>query len=144
METEVKTSVGLIEHQKHKRETTLETVKDALAYLTENDIPCTVANIADECGLHPNTVRQPYIMAYLRTQPCFRDGRKPLPQKVSSEQYESEIKLLNEKLKRTLEANRKLREENKNLNTKFKQITDKYMRLLGRFQMMLDEKVIHF
>ena len=128
--------------QDEQRENTLSKIKSAISYLRENHIALTKTNIANEAGIHRNTLNKPYVEEFFLANPELLASKNE-PSGLAKEQYEMRIADLEEKLKQSVAYNKKLKEDNHRLSNQLKELETDYEKLLGAYQVETSEKYFH-
>ena len=125
--------------QDEQRENTLLKIKSAISYLRENHISLTKTNIANEAGIHRNTLNKPYVEEFFLANPELLAGKNE-PMGLTKEEYEIRIIDLEEKLKQSVAYNKKLKGDNHRLSNQLNELETKYEKLLGAYQVETSEK----
>ena len=132
---------NLEKYQDSKRAQTYAKIDKAIAYLREAGIPVTKKSIAEEAGLHPNTLGRQHVCEYLTKFKEFS------PDEDAGEKLQDLMKritVLEDQLSHSRNNNAKLRAENERLRNEKKEFEDKYRRLLGRYQIDVGKMKIGF
>jgi len=106
-------------------------------------LPVTKVSIADEIGVHRNTMGLEYIKIHLLAYPEFNPNIEK-SRVETNEEYESVIAALTAKLENAKKSNKKLVYENSKLQLSNRELDYKYKRLLGCYQTEIGKKIIPF
>lgn len=139
----MKLNKGLSDYVQAQRDETLHRIDEAVIYLRNNGLPVTKKSIADELGIHYNSMKKKYITFYLLRYPEFNPDIQ-VQEKITNDQLEAELVSIRNILSKTKQANKNLSTENVKLRLEKKEILEKHQRLLGRYQAEVGRKIVPF
>lgn len=129
-------------HEK-KRNDTKYKIEEAINFLRAKNLSVTRTSIAEETGIHYNTLKQPYIRDFLHQYSEFKSDIEETTV-LSLAEAITQINDLQEKLQRIKQTNRNLISENTIIKSKYRELNEKYQHLLGRYQLDTGRKIIPF
>lgn len=119
-------------------------IKEAILYMRANRITITKTSLAEEIGVSRQALNSEYVKEYL----CNFDEFNPdLQVVVSSHEFDSlknensALKAEKKGLKQTI---KQLKNELASTKQQLKESNEKYEYLLGRYQVDVGDKIIHF
>lgn len=130
--------------QEEKRKEMQENVEVAIFHLRELGISVTKRSIAQEVGCHENSLRKPYMKAFLSTFKEFQPKKKKIiDQSMTLEEAMKRIAFLEDALEHTRHNNRTLKEDSTQLRKERDDYEEKYRKLLGQYQIDVGKKIQH-
>ena len=135
------TAQNLEKYQDSKRAQTYARIDEAIVYLREAGLPVTKKSLAEEAGLHPNTLGKQHVREYLAK---FKEFSPDEDTDAKLQSMQQRIVILENQLSHSRNNNAKLRAENDRLRDEKREFEDKYRRLLGRYQIDVGKMKIGF
>ena len=139
-----KTNSNLTAYQEKQREEMCNSINDAIMRLRELGLRVTKRAIADEVGCHENTLRLPYVQAFLSNYEEFQPKQQTSAANLTLDEALNRISRLEESLEHSRNQNKALKTDNARLRKERDDWKDKYERLLGRFQIEIGKMKVNF
>lgn len=136
-------------YREQQKEATYKKIEDAIIYLRNSHLEVTKARIAEETGLHPNTLSRPHVKSFLSKFPEFSTSTTTLPPTVDDcQKVIQSLQAQNQSLKNRLAVsqskNHRIEEKLRDIREKYKKLEDDYEYLLGDYQLQVQKKTIRF
>ena len=120
----------------------LKNLEESIQRLREQGIRITKRSLAAELGCHENSLRAPYVKAFLANYKEFQPKNKdPLSKNMTLEEAMKRISSLEDELVHSRHNNRVLKEDNSRLRAERDNFELKYRTLLGQYQIDVGKKI---
>jgi len=138
---EIKHLNGRELRQERQRQDMLENIDEAIQRLREQGIRITKRSLAAELGCHENSLRAPYVKAFLANYREFQPkDETPITKNMTLEEALKRISYLEGELEHSRHNNRVLKEDNSKLRIERDNFELKYRKLLGQYQIDVGKK----
>ncbi len=137
---------GLASYKDKQRQDRLAQIDEAILILREAGVKITLASLAEEMGVHVQTMYKPFIREYLQNFPEFNHNLEPvsIDPGLELESLKKQFIQLTEKQKGLQKKNVEQKNEIEKLKGRYKELEDKYRHLLGAYQQEVAAKHIAF
>lgn len=135
---------GLKVYQEQIKDETRARIDEAIQYMRAEKITITITSLAEETGLSRRTMYAEYIQSFLKNYSEFNPGVSQAPTSETIIELENSVLALKEKLKTIGKKNKEFKLENSALKEKLRRANEQYEYLLGRYQVDVGNKIVHF
>ena len=134
----------LTAYKAKQREEMRARIASEISEMRSQQITITKTSLAEALGVSRQALNAPYIKEILLNFIEFNPSLKVENPSEALESAENEIAELKARLKATAKENKSFKTEIKLLRLQLNESEDRYQHLLGRYQMDIGNKIIHF
>ena len=135
---------GLRHYQDRIKDETRSRIDDAIHSMRAERVPITITALSEETGLSRRTLYAGYVQSFLKNYREFNPNisDEPTSEKVSA--LENELAACKGSIKKKDKEIKELKLEISVLKQKLYESDERYNYLLGRYQVDVGNKIIHF
>ena len=134
-----KRSDNLKSFQEQQKADTFKAIDEAILHLREEGHPITKKAIAEEVGIHPNTLGQQHVKEFLENYPEF-SKKTSMSLEEENEMLKLRIKSLEDQLAHSRNYNARVIRERDTAREERDEFEFKYRKLLGQYQIEVGKK----